>query len=203
MMLEVKLISRPLSGDYDEIIYNPKNKTDISLTTTILFLKDDYTEYCGVFDGKYIDYRVIDDGSIIILTSSFIYSLNSKTGKLLKYIECEDYETYIFLNTNQLLLFGIGSMTLLTCNLEISCTAKTGIWPENIIKEKEEGNKVYLICNDFDYNPFRYKLEFDLETNKLTVINEKLKVVRNNKFELIHLLIIVCILASVFIWTHY
>lgn len=93
MIKEIEKIDQPLSGTYEEKVYGVHSVWDSPNWTWLKFTTDEYSEWCGVFRGKYIGHAIsVKYKSILVLTSAYLYQLNLTDGELKYY---EDKPQYI------------------------------------------------------------------------------------------------------------
>lgn len=55
MINQAQIINQPYSGEYDEKIYNLRSKCNSRDWTWVKFTNEDYTEWCGQFQGAPIN----------------------------------------------------------------------------------------------------------------------------------------------------
>lgn len=152
MIVSGELTPRPLSGDYDERIYDREYLRKSDEWTWILFTNEDYFEWYGAFRGGYIAMEISGKyNSILVLTTCGLFHLDKNTGDIVS-VEENDHYKYLRRTPSEDFIIAGG------CFLEIftdSIVNKTAInLPEEvdyIMLHNWEGHKL-LISGEVVYN---------------------------------------------------
>ncbi|MEO1548261.1 MAG: hypothetical protein AAFU74_16070, partial [Bacteroidota bacterium] len=92
MIAELDIINQPYSGELEERIYDNQSHWNSQSWTYIKFINQDYSEWCGVFRGSPRKAEISKSkNEILILTSDYLWKLNTKNGDIL---EMEDQPQY-------------------------------------------------------------------------------------------------------------
>lgn len=93
MIINLEIINQPYSGEYKEIIFDgPKDAPKSKYWSWIKFINEKSLSWCGIFRGSIIGVEISTVfNNILVVTDSFLYMLDKKTGKLLEVIENEEY----------------------------------------------------------------------------------------------------------------
>lgn len=93
MIISIEIINQPYSGEYKEIIFDgPKGSPRSEYWSWVKFIDEKYLSWCGVFRGNIVGVETSTVfNNILVVTDSFLYMIDKKTGKLLEIRENTDY----------------------------------------------------------------------------------------------------------------
>ncbi len=93
MICKLTNIQQPVSGEFEERIYDVESRWNSGEWSWIKFEEDDLSVWCGEFRGSYRGAVLSEKfGAVAVLTSDCLYVLDVGTGDV---IDCESQSGYI------------------------------------------------------------------------------------------------------------
>ena len=140
MIKTVEQIIRPESGRYKEFDYDIRSSWNSQRWTWLKFTNDDYDEWCGEFRGEYRGHGISTrDECIYVLTSDYLYLLNTKEGKLLKYEDRPEYQELTVSPVGDCITASYNNLEVIDNNLDSKKIIKAQISLDMIIFSEWNG----------------------------------------------------------------
>ncbi|WBW99487.1 hypothetical protein [Oceanirhabdus sp. W0125-5] len=92
MIKDIEVINQPISGCFEERVYDIESAYKSLGWTWLKFTNDDYSEWCGEFRGRYIAHGISKKyESILVLTSDCLHQLSIHDGTIQYYEDSPQY----------------------------------------------------------------------------------------------------------------
>lgn len=151
MIINLEAIDKPYSGEYEEIIFDgPNDAPKSNYWSWIKFIDEECVSWCGVFRGSIVGVETSTVfNNILVVTDSFLYMLDKKTGKLLEIRENIDYTKITLSPFGEYILATSSDIVAITnsinrlIHIEFS---KTLFFVEFL---KWEGYMLHIKCEDY------------------------------------------------------
>lgn len=177
MINQAQIINQPYSGEYDEKIYYLRSKCNSRDWTWVKFTNEDYTEWCGQFQGAPINVAMSKKhNTIVVLTSDYLYMVSREDGRLLEHESHCLYRNLTLTPKGDYLISDYSSIELFKTSL-LDKKVIEGIYEMDMIEFHDwNENKLLIKCEHLYINR-EYELLFDCETsniiiNKIVYLNE-------------------------------
>lgn len=180
MITDIEIIREPLSGEYNERVYDIYSVWNSECWTWVKFTNNDGYQWVGSFRGKAIDLALSKKNLIIlVLTSDYLFQLDIFSGERMKYVEHNNY--YQNLTITPLQDFIISDYTSIY-KIDVDINEKIElVIPESIslidyLKLKEwNGNKLEFTCEEpTSENCYLCSMEYNCITNTITLLKKSI-----------------------------
>ncbi len=173
MIISAEQINQPLSGEFDEKIYDIQSIWNSQKWTWIKFINDDYSEWCGEFRGEYIGHALSKKfKSILVLTSDFLYQISMIDGKLQCY---EDNPNYINLTVSpdgDYIVSDHYGISLIEETIKKETPIVLPIHLDMIKFKGWKGSKLRIIGDEFINWDNHVELELDYKSMKFRIVRQ-------------------------------
>ena len=155
-----EIIDQPLSGQFQERIYDNESPWNSPGWTWIKFVNEDYTEWCGNFRGFPNQ-----------VTSDYLFQLNRLTGDL---IELEDQPLYHSITVTpkgEFLIADDYDIRKIKESLKEKEIIDSPIKMDNIEFNKWNGDKFEFTCYELYNWGNHFKMQYDSALEKIIIKN--------------------------------
>jgi len=177
MIIESKLIEQPYSGKYKETIFDVESNWNSSDWTYVEFIEKDFNTWCGVFRGapRGISFSK-KHKSILILTSDYLYEMNSLNSTLVDY---EANEVYKNLTVDEIsgdfLISDEYKIEIIQLPLSNKVLIESPIEMDLIEFTSWSNNKLKIVCSELTNWDNQFYLELDPKLRKINILNSEIK----------------------------
>ncbi|WP_104384439.1 hypothetical protein [Sphingobacterium sp. HMA12] len=173
MIIEGQIVNRPYSGEYEERIYDNDSPWNSQDWTYIKFINDDYSEWCGVFRGFPTDVSIsLIKNIVLILTSDYLYQLNSINGDLVDLEEHPQYRNLTATPFGDFIVSDYYHLTRITNSIQHKETISSPIEMDDIKFTTWSGPILEFTCDEFCNWNRHLNMIYNSETNKIVIKNE-------------------------------
>lgn len=170
MIIGADIISQPLSGQCYERIYNIQSPWNSGEWTWIKFLNEDFNEWCGEFRGSARGVAFSKKHNIIlILTSDYLYKLDSISGELLEYESQPQYQNLTVTPSGQFILSDYYRIYCIESSLAEDKVLESPIEMDDIKFHDWADNCLLITCVELLNWDKHVELELDGETLKIRI----------------------------------
>lgn len=180
MIAHAEIIERPLSGEYEEKIYDIESSWKSSSWTWMKFTNNDGSEWVGSFRGEAIDVAISGKHKIIlVLTTDYLFQLDVLSANLIKYDDHENYYKGLTISSLQdFILFDYNSLCKIENDIaeKIELKIPISISLVDYVKlRKWEENKLEFTCEE-PTSEYCYlcSMEYDCITDSITLLGKKI-----------------------------
>ncbi|MDD6796198.1 MAG: hypothetical protein PUE01_12455 [Clostridiaceae bacterium] len=167
MIIKAEVISQPLSGAYDEVIFDYSSSFKSSYWGWIKFTNDDYTEWIGEFRGQAIGVEISEKfNNVLILTSDCLYMLDRKTHKVIEMKDDLDFNQITLSTKDEYILGSSYDIGIIKDSLERIKYIESLSGLCCIKFEKWQDDKLLFSCEDYGEGDF-LNLTFDGNTYEI------------------------------------
>lgn len=170
MIISAEVISQPLSGEYEEVVYDFSSEWKSAYWGWIKFTDDDYSEWVGEFRGEVIGIEISERfNSVLVLTKDCLFLLDRSTNKVVEIVEDPEYvqiilspqQEYIVASDYEIAVIRESAKKPYYINISgaISCIRFRG-WKED---------KLILNCEDYLEYGEEIDLSLDSETFEIDI----------------------------------
>lgn len=170
MIIDVNIVNQPLSGEYEERIYDISSQWNSQKWTWIKFTNDDFYEWCGEFRGEARGVALSKKyNQILILTSDYLYQFDCLNEEIRDYEEQPQYQNLTVTPSGDFILADYYNIELIETTIRDTKQLDSPIKMEMIKFCKWHDNKLLIVCEEF-FNWGNYvKLELDENTFEITI----------------------------------
>lgn len=173
MVIQAKIISQPYSGEYIERIYDNKSEWNSQSWTFIKFTNDDYSEWCGQFRGGPKQVAISTPKNIIlILTSDYLYQLDTETGNLTDLEDQHQYQNLTVAPNGDFILADYYEVQKITTNIRRKESIESPISMDFIKFKKWTNSELEFSCDEFLNWDRHLTMLYDCQTNKIKIKND-------------------------------
>ncbi|MBA2941971.1 hypothetical protein HZF08_27145 [Paenibacillus sp. CGMCC 1.16610] len=170
MIIKAEVINQPQSGECKERIYDISSLWNSQNWTWIKFTNDDLTEWCGNFRGSPRDVSVSKKyNSVLVLTSDYLYRLDSVSEKLVEYESQPQYQILTVTTLGDFILADYYSIEIIKSTLEDKISVDSPIKMDTIKFQGWYNNKLAITCDEFLNWDNHVELELDGDTLDITL----------------------------------
>ena len=170
MIIKAEVMNQPQSGEYKERIYDISSPWNSQDWTWIKFTNDDLTEWCGNFRGFPRDVSVSKKYiSVLVLTSDYLYRLDSLSKKLVEYESQPHYQNLTVTTLGDFILADYYNIEIIKSTLEDKISVDSPIKMDTIKFHGWSNNKLAITCDEFLNWDNHVELELDGETLEITL----------------------------------
>ena len=174
MILEAKFINRPNSGDYSERIYDNDSPWNSQDWSWVKFTNEDYTEWCGCFRGSPRETAVSQQReTALILTSNYLFQLNSKNGDVLQLLNHMQYISLTTTPDGNFLIADCYNIFKITTSINELKEIPYNLGIDSIKFKGWNNNKLKIECQEFCSWERHLVLDFDYLTEKFEIVSDK------------------------------
>ncbi len=187
MILDAQIITRPISGEFSEVIYDSdiNSVSQSQIWTWIKFTDENYEYWCGQFRGAPISItKSTKKNVLLILTSNYLFLFDLITAKLIKVVEDHGYQNLTSTPDGNFIVSTYYNIYKINNNdIENPVEILSPIQLDMIKFGKWNDGKLSFSCDEFinwdrhlemtyDYNSNLIEIQNNgaLKTNKLSVI---------------------------------
>ena len=175
MIIEGQIVNRPYSGKYDERIYDNDSPWNSQDWTYIKFTNNDYSEWCGVFRGFPKDVSIsLIKNIVLILTSDYLYQLNSINGDLADLEEQSQYRNLTATPLGDFIVSDYYHLTRITNSIQNKEIISSPIEMDNIKFTTWRESILEFTCDEFCNWDRHLVMIYDSEKNKIEIKNESI-----------------------------
>lgn len=168
MVICVEIINNPLSGVYQEVIYDIKSSWRSENWGFVKFTNDDYMEWCGQFRGTGLGVELSERyNNILILTTDAIYLLDRLTNKLIEIYEDTEFTQLTLSPYGDYILASSYEIVIVTDSLKKPTEIEIGSGVCSIELKKWEGNYLTINCEDYVENGDFSTISLDAKTYEI------------------------------------
>ena len=174
MITSIEFIDKPYSGEYKERIYDNENPWNSSDWTFVKFTEENYDEWCGQFRGAPIKLAISNiDQTILILTSDYLFSIDSKFGNLINMKERTGYINLTAIPNGDFLVSDYYNIEKISSDLLKLTNIKSPI-PMDMIKFKNWNDEfLNILCDEFiNWENKDVELLFNSKSNILEILKK-------------------------------
>lgn len=170
MIMLATLIDEPESAKYKERVYDIHNPWNSGDWTWVKFTDDDLEEWCGNFRGSPRGVALSKRHQVVlILTSDYLFKLDTDTGNLLDSVPEPDYRFLTVSPSSEFIVANDYHLDLLHPNLQDATSIPTPVEVDMLVFKGWHGNKLSISCTDFLNINQSLELELDGETYELVL----------------------------------
>ena len=175
----VDIINRPHSGEFEERIYDIQSPWNSQSWSYIKFVTDDFSEWCGVFRGSP---RIAElskyKGEILVLTSDYLWRLDSKNGEVKEFEDQPQYHNLTVAPNGDFILADYYNISRIDGAIKDSKDLQSPIQMDMIKFKNWENEKLIIECDEF-MNWDRH-LTLELNSSNWTI---EIKTPHNNVYD--------------------
>lgn len=165
MIIKAEHIEMPISGTYNERIYDIESAWNTADWCWIQFEEDNRETWCGEFRGKYLSCAIVKDYNFVaVLTSRHLYYVDLISHEVIDHAENGLYRSlYVIPNGTVLITDGYGLEILTGNHTNQMSQIELPIHCDSLEFDKCEGNLLRITCEEFCVWDF-YELFLDCES---------------------------------------
>jgi hypothetical protein len=172
MIIHAEIISQPCSGECKERIYDIESSWNSQSWTFIKFIEDDYTEWCGQFRGAPNSVQISNKHQLIlILTSDYLFQLNSKTADIIEFEDQPQYQNLILTPDENFLIADYMNIEKITNCIKDKKLIKSPIEMDFIEFKVWNENILEFTCDEFVYWDKHYLMTYNNITEIIEIKN--------------------------------
>ena len=170
MILDALHIEQPYSGEYNEKIYDIESRWNSSDWSWIKF-EEENDIWCGEFRGRFRGVAISEKLHIVVvLTSDYMYVLDSKTAKIIDYRSRPEYVNITETPLGDILVTDGYSVGILRSNKITDIESiVVPIHPDNLQFQEYDENCLRITC--YEFLNWGKEIEIYLDYNSLEWIN--------------------------------
>lgn len=170
MIEKVEIISQPVSGKYEERIYDLQSSWNSQDWTWIRFTNEDLSEWCGVFRGypksAYLSKKY---NVLLVLTSDYLFLLDRDNVDVIDFEEHSPY-LYLTLSPNEdFIVADNHNLTKIKNSLRDKSVINSPIKMDFIEFKIWNNQKLEFECDEFYSWDKHYLMEYDCLTDKIEI----------------------------------
>lgn len=173
MIKEIKHISRPQSGDYEERFFDNESPWNSDNWSYIKFTEDDFSEWVGNFRGAFRSCAIsINLKQSIILTSDYCYRLDNDK---IEVIELDDQPQIIEIDVSpngKIIGHDYYKIYDLTESIKNGTSLLSPFEMDDIHFIKWEKDNLIFTCEEFTNWSRKVELSLNSDNNEIKIINE-------------------------------
>ncbi len=164
----VDIIDQPYSGEFEERIYDIQSSWNSQSWTYVKFINADNSEWCGVFRGNPRKVAISKTrGKILVLTSDYIWILNSTNGEVIQSEDKPSYKNLTVAPNGDFILADYYSISRIEGTLKGAKHLQSPIQMDMIKFKSWKNEKLIIECDEF-MNWERH-LILELDSSKWTI----------------------------------
>jgi hypothetical protein len=172
MIIRAEIINQPLSGEYEERIYDIPSPWNSPNWTWVKFLNEDSTEWCGEFRGIARGIAISQKhNNILILTSDYLFQLDCSTGQLVNYESQTQYQNLTVTPLGDFIVSDYYHIEVIGQTLEVEAQVESPIEMDMIKFHGWENGMLLISCDEFLNWENHLELELDGETLDINIKN--------------------------------
>lgn len=173
MIKDIVDIVQPLSGEYEERIYDFNSSWNSQDWTWIKFTNDDDLEWCGEFRGKHLGHGISKKyGSVFILTSDYLYHLSIENGDVVNYEDRTDYRNLVSTPNGEYIVSSYYHLSVIRGELDNIDPLETELPLDSIVFSEWEDSKLKIYAEEFMNYDNHLILELDGESLELKIVKQ-------------------------------
>lgn len=174
---ESEIINQPYSGKYKEIIFDIKSKWNSSNWTYVKFIEEDFYEWCGVFRGSSIGVSLSNKHNrILVLTSDYLYEINSLNGKLIAYQSNDSYKNLTVDDVSgDFIISDNYTIEIILMPLNNKILIESPIKMDMIEFISWSSNKLKIVCDEWMNWDNKLYLELDMGLRKIEILSSEIQ----------------------------
>jgi hypothetical protein len=170
MIEQAKIISQPISGEFEERIYDIESVWNSPNWTWIKFTNDDYVEWCGQFRGFPRQVVISTKHNIVlVLTSDYLFQLDRLSGNLTETERMPQYQNLTVLPNGDFLIADYYRIEKISSNINQKMNIISPVQMDTIKFAGWNGDKLVITCDEFMNWDRHLIMEFDCNTNELKI----------------------------------
>jgi hypothetical protein len=170
MIIDVKIMKQPISGNYKERIYDISSQWNSQKWTWIRFINDDFSEWYGEFRGEARGVALSNKyNTILILTSDYLYLLDCLNEEIVEYEEQTQYLNVTVTPSGDFIVSDYYNIKLIRNTIRDTELLYSPIKMDMIKFYEWNENKLLIICEEFLNWSNTVMLELDGETFEITI----------------------------------
>ena len=175
MIIDLEIISQPLSGEFEERIFDSESPWNSHFWTWVKFLTDDYTECCGQFRGAPREVAISKIyNKILILTSDYIYLLDVQNADVLETLYFPQYINMTVAPSGEFILSDYYKIDVIRNNISkpetLNCPLAFGMDEIRFIEWRD--NKFIFTCEEFANWNRKVEMEINTVDWKINILRE-------------------------------
>lgn len=172
MIVDAKIVAQPNAGDFFEKIYDLQNVWNSQDWTFIKFTNSDFSEWIGQFRGFPIDVKISESyKSILILTSDYLYQLDSLSGILHAYEEQPQYKSLTLAPDDSFIIADYMSVEKITNDINDKKLIESPIEMDFIEFKDWKDGLLEFTCDEFIFWENHYLMTYNYTTEKIEIKN--------------------------------
>jgi len=170
MIEEAKIINQPISGEFEERIYDNESVWNSSNWSWIKFVNDDYTEWSGQFRGSTRQVAISKKyNTVLVLTSDYLFQLDRLSGNIIEIERNLQYHNLTVSPDGEYLIADYYRIEKISNSIGLKAEIKSpvqmddvkfGGWSEDILK---------ITCEEFMNWDRHLILEYNCNTDKIEI----------------------------------
>lgn len=170
MITRVDIIDQPVSGQYYEKVYDISSPWNSGGWTWIKFTYDNYEEWCGEFRGSARGVALSTAYNLVlVLTSDYLYKINSVNGELLEYESQPQYYNLTVSPKGDFILADYYEIHVIQSSLGEVKVLESPIKMDSIKFHNWFNNRLLITCDEFLNWDNHVELELDGEALEILV----------------------------------
>jgi hypothetical protein len=170
MIVKAEIISQPLSGKFDERIYDIPSRWNSQHWTWVKFINDDFTEWCGEFRGQAKGIALSTKYNIVlVLTSDYLYQLDCMSGDIMEFESDHLYQSLTVSPSGDFIIADYYSIEVIESTLSEKQTIESPIEMDMIKFLRWTNNKLSVRCYELVNWDNQFELELDGDSFELNI----------------------------------
>ncbi|EMO55170.1 hypothetical protein [Leptospira noguchii] len=171
MITAVEIIHQPRSGKYKERIYENNSVWSSADWSWIKFTNDDYQEWCGHFRGapygaEISAYRK----EVLILTSDFLFLLDSKNGNVIEELESRGLRCLTLSPNGDFIVADYYQIQRLKNGLTNMECINSPIKMDSIVFKNWDNDSLIITCEEFANWDRKLEMQLDPKTWEMRIL---------------------------------
>ena len=170
MITKAEIIYQPISGEYNERIYDIESPWNSPNWTWVRF-EDESGIWCGEFRGK--PGKVVlstEHKKVLVLTSDYLYVLDCDSAEVMEYESQPQYSDLAVTPYGDFLVTDYYSIKMFGGNLAEKETMKSPIQMDMIQFQEWVGNRLRISCCEFLNEERKVELYLDIDTREMSFV---------------------------------
>lgn len=176
MIIESKLIEQPYSGKYKETIFDVESNWNSADWTYVEFIEKDSNEWCGVFRGapRGVSFSK-KNNRILILTSDYLYEINSVNSSLIDYESNSEYKNLTVDEiSGDFIISDDYKIEIIQLPLSKKVLIESPIEMDLIEFTSWSLNKLKIVCKELTNLDNQFYLELDINLRKINILSSEI-----------------------------
>jgi hypothetical protein len=170
MIVKAEIISQPLSGKFDERIYDIPSRWNSQHWTWVKFVNDDFTEWCGEFKGQARGIALSTKSNIVlVLTSDYLYQLDCIGGDIMEYESDPLYQSLTVSPSGDFIIADYYSIEVIESTISEKKTIEGPLEMDMIKFLRWTNNKLSVRCYEIVNWDNHVELELDGDSFELNI----------------------------------